>query len=78
MPLPPPLLDPGDAPRKGGSKLEARLWTPGFVTSFGIAGTGGALGSALTTGLLRLGEEVRKVRSLIEPELDCLRKPDPC
>lgn len=44
--------------------------------SFGIAGTGGALASA-GAGALTLpdGDGERKVLSLIEPELGCLRTP---
>lgn len=40
-----------------------------------MAGTGGAL---WLMGLLLLGEGARKDRSVMEPELECLRRPGAC
>jgi hypothetical protein len=65
-PLPPPL-DAEEPPRNGGSRLEARRCTAPVSGIFaGMAGTGGAFGSA---GLPLPGDGLRKVRSVIDPEL---------
>ena len=71
--LEPRPLPTGEPPRAGGSRLEARRCTTLTCGTFlGTAGTGGA---SRSTGLLRAGEGARKVRSVMEPELECRRKP---
>jgi hypothetical protein len=74
-PRPLPLCD-GDAPPRGcGSRLDARRWpTLDCGTFFGSEGTGGALGSCGGLGFLP-GDGLRKVRSVMDPELDCLCRP---
>ena len=69
-PLPPPRWV-GDATRWAGSRLDARRCTlpldPGMF--WGTAGTGGM------TGLPPLGDELRKERSVMDPELEWRRRP---
>lgn len=61
----------GEAPRRRGSRLEARRCPePGILA--GMAGTGGAFGLA---GSALPGDGLRKVRSVIDPELDCRCRP---
>lgn len=74
-PLPPPLAT-GEPPRYAGSKLEARRCRALSAGTFrGSFGTGGA---SWSMGLLRAGEGSRKVRSVMEPELEWRRNVGAC
>lgn len=69
-PLPPALFGGGDAILNPGASILADLrdFPPALLMFCGMAGTGGA-SYALGTGDDLDGEDSRKVRSVIEPEL---------